>query len=87
LGGRKTFPSGRSFKDPSVIWCGGEGRLFGAIRSEKRSHPVEYLSDHDWSEANGPPRHILALINDHFCAPGGPFLHPAEALVPDPAGD
>jgi hypothetical protein len=43
--------------------------LFCTIRSQKRTHQVEYLSFADWKDADRAPRHILKLSDGYFCAP------------------
>jgi hypothetical protein len=58
-----------SIKDPSVVFHGGRWHLFCTIRSQKRSHQIEYLSFADWKEANAAPRHLLKMHDGFFCAP------------------
>lgn len=58
-----------SVKDPSIVNFEGRWHLFCTIRSQKRSHQIEYLNFRDWSEANGAKRHILQITNNYFCAP------------------
>ncbi len=58
-----------SMKDPSIVRHDGRWHLFCTIRSEKRSHQIEYLSFDDWSNANAAPRHLLTVTNGYFCAP------------------
>jgi len=58
-----------SVKDPTIVFHDGRWHLFSTIRSEKRSHQIEYLSFADWKDANAAPRHILKLSDGYFCAP------------------
>jgi hypothetical protein len=58
-----------SVKDPSVVFHQGRWHLFLTIRSQKRSHQIEYLSFADWKEANSAPRHLLTMHGGFFCAP------------------
>jgi len=58
-----------SIKDPSIIRYDGRWHVFATIRSQKRSHQIEYLNFADWPDANAAPRHILTITNDYFCAP------------------
>jgi hypothetical protein len=58
-----------SVKDPSIVRYEGRWHLFCTIRSQKRSHQIEYLSFDDWTNANSAPRHILTVTNGYFCAP------------------
>jgi hypothetical protein len=58
-----------SMKDPTVVFHGGKWHLFCTIRSQKRTHQVEYLSFTDWKEANAAPRHLLKVSDGHYCAP------------------
>ena len=58
-----------SVKDPSIIRYGDRWHLFCTIRSQKRSHQIEYLSFDDWPAARAATRHVLALTDGYFCAP------------------
>jgi len=58
-----------SIKDPSVVFYQGQWHLFCSIRSQKRSHQIEYLSFSDWKDADAAQRHILRMHDDYFCAP------------------
>ncbi len=58
-----------SVKDPTVVFYEGRWHLFCTIRSEKRSHQIEYLNFSDWKDADKAPRHILQLHDGYFCAP------------------
>lgn len=58
-----------SVKDPSIVRFENRWHLFCTIRSQKRSHQIEYLNFENWSEANAAPRHILTITNGYFCAP------------------
>lgn len=58
-----------SVKDPSTVHFEGRWHLFCTIRSQKRTHQIEYLSFDDWTNASTASRHILTLTNGYFCAP------------------
>ena len=58
-----------SVKDPSVVRFGDRWHLFCTIRSQKRSHQIEYLSFDDWPAAKHATRTILSITNGYFCAP------------------
>jgi hypothetical protein len=58
-----------SVKDPSIVFFEGRWHLFCTIRSEKRTHQIEYLSFADWDHANEAPRHVLTMHAASFCAP------------------
>ncbi len=58
-----------SVKDPSVVHYQGQWHLFCTIRSQNRSHQIEYLSFADWQEANAAPRYVLNMHAGYFCAP------------------
>jgi len=58
-----------SVKDPSLVRFENRWHLFATIRSEKRSHQIEYLSFGDWPNANAAQRHLLTITNGYFCAP------------------
>ena len=58
-----------SVKDPSVVFYAKRWHLFCSIRSQKRSHQIEYLSFPDWSQAATAERHILKVSDGFFCAP------------------
>ena len=58
-----------SVKDPSIVRYQDRWHLFCTIRSQKRSHQIEYLSFDDWKNADAAPRHVLQLTNNYFCAP------------------
>jgi hypothetical protein len=57
-----------SVKDPSVVHSDGRWHLFCTIRSEKKTHQIEYLSFREWKEANRSTRHILRF-QGYCCAP------------------
>jgi len=58
-----------SVKDPTVVFHGGKYHVFMTIRSEKRTHQIEYVSFADWQEADKAERHILKIHPGYFCAP------------------
>jgi hypothetical protein len=66
----------QSVKDPSVVFHEGRWHLFCTIRSQKRSHQIEYLTFADWKDANQAPRHILNISDGYFCAPQVFFFTP-----------
>ena len=65
-----------SIKDPTVVRFGGRWHLFCTIRSEKRSHQVEYLNFADWKDANTAGRHVLKISDGYYCAPQVFFFAP-----------
>lgn len=66
----------RGIKDPSIVQFDGKWHLFCTIRSEKRSHQIEYLSFTDWKDADKAPRHILKISDSYFCAPQVFYFEP-----------
>jgi sugar lactone lactonase YvrE len=58
-----------SIKDPTVVFHDGKWHLFATIRSQKRTHQIEYLAFTDWARANDAKRHVLTLTDGYFCAP------------------
>ncbi|MEW6234398.1 MAG: non-reducing end alpha-L-arabinofuranosidase family hydrolase [Candidatus Omnitrophota bacterium] len=58
-----------SVKDPTVVYYEGAWHLFCTIRSQKRTHQIEYSTFKDWNCANEASRHILSVTNGYFCAP------------------
>lgn len=58
-----------SVKDPTVVWYEDRWHLFCTIRSQKRTHQIEYLSFKNWGEAATAKRHILKINDGYFCAP------------------
>jgi len=58
-----------SVKDPTIVRFNDRWHLFTTIRSQKRSHQIEYISFGDWSEAATAKRHILTITDGYFCAP------------------
>src|SRR2546423_15447013 len=65
-----------SVKDPTVVRYNDHWHLFCTIRSEKRSHQIEYLSFADWKDANQAQRHVLKLSDGYFCAPQVFYFEP-----------
>ena len=63
-------------KDPTVVFHDGQWHLFATIRSQKRTHQIEYLTFADWSKANAAERHVLQLTDGYFCAPQVFFFRP-----------
>ena len=58
-----------SVKDPTVVWYQDRWHLFCTIRSQKRTHQIEYVSFKNWEEAATAKRHILKINDGYFCAP------------------
>lgn len=58
-----------SMKDPTVVFHEGRWHLFCTIRSQKRTHQIEYLSFVDWKDADRAERHLLRVTDGYFCAP------------------
>ena len=59
----------QAIKDPTVVFHDGKWHLFCTIRSQKRTHQIEYLSFSDWKEADRAERHVLTICDGYFCAP------------------
>ncbi|PYJ58202.1 MAG: hypothetical protein DME24_17090 [Verrucomicrobia bacterium] len=59
----------QSVKDPSLVRHNGRWHLFCTIRSQKRTHQIEYLSFADWKDADKSERHVLKISKGYFCAP------------------
>src|SRR5947207_8372103 len=57
-----------SVKDPTVVRYNDRWHLFCTIRSEKRTHQIEYSSFADWKDANAAQRHVLTMSDGYFCA-------------------
>jgi hypothetical protein len=64
-------PADRCFsvKDPTIVRYRDRWHLFTTIRSEKRSHQIEYSSFENWGDAATAPRHLLNFNPGYFCAP------------------
>ena len=58
-----------SVKDPSIVRYGGQWHLFCTIRSQKRTHQIEYLSFADWKDAPAAEHRVMKLSSGYFCAP------------------
>jgi hypothetical protein len=58
-----------SVKDPTIVRHGDRWHLFTTIRSEKRTHQIEYSSFSEWREAAAAPRTVLTFNSGYFCAP------------------
>lgn len=65
-----------SVKDPTIVRYKDRWHLFCTIRSQKRSHQIEYLTFRDWKEANAAERHILTISDGYFCAPQVFYFRP-----------
>ncbi|MGL6193990.1 MAG: non-reducing end alpha-L-arabinofuranosidase family hydrolase [Thermoguttaceae bacterium] len=58
-----------STKDPTIVVFEEKGHLFTTIRSEKRTHQIEYLCFTNLKDADKSERHILTMHPTFFCAP------------------
>ncbi|MGI8982708.1 MAG: non-reducing end alpha-L-arabinofuranosidase family hydrolase [Pirellulaceae bacterium] len=58
-----------AIKDPTVVFHGGKWHVFATIRSQKRTHQIEYLNFADWASADKAERHVLTISDGYFCAP------------------
>jgi hypothetical protein len=58
-----------SVKDPTVVRYQDRWHVFTTIRSEKRTHQIEYSAFADWKDAAATPRYILSFNTGYFCAP------------------
>jgi hypothetical protein len=58
-----------SVKDPTIVRYNDRWHLFCTIRSQKRSHQIEYLSFANWRDADKADRHVLTMTDGYFCAP------------------
>jgi hypothetical protein len=65
-----------SVKDPSFVRYNDRWHLFCTIRSQKRTHQIEYLSFADWNQARQAKRQILTLTDGYFAAPQVLFFAP-----------
>ncbi len=67
-----------SIKDPTIVRYDGRWHLFTTLRSEKRSHQIEYMSFTDWKDANQAERHLLDLTGGYYCAPQVFYFSPQQ---------
>ena len=67
-----------SVKDPSIVFHQGKWHLFCTIRSQNRSHQIEYVSFSDWQQAEDAPRHVLTMQYGYFCAPQVFYFTPSR---------
>jgi hypothetical protein len=58
-----------AIKDPSVVYYRGRWHLFCTIRSQKKTHQLEYLSFVDFKNASKAERHVLQLSGEYVAAP------------------
>jgi hypothetical protein len=58
-----------SVKDPSIVRFENRWHLFCTIRSQKRSHQIEYCNFDHWPAANAARRQLLTVSDSYFCAP------------------
>lgn len=66
----------RSVKDPSVVYAEGRWHVFCTIRSEKRTHQIEYFTFVDWEHTAEAKRTILTMHGGYFCAPEVFYFEP-----------
>ncbi len=67
-----------AIKDPSVVFSGGRWHLFTTIRSQKRTHQIEYLSFGDFRDAAKGERRVLKIHDGYFCAPQVFYFEPGK---------
>jgi hypothetical protein len=65
-----------SVKDPSIVRFDNRWHLFCTIRSQKRTHQIEYVSFDDWKNASTATRHLLTVTNGYYCAPQVFYFEP-----------
>src|SRR5262245_33467642 len=58
-----------SVKDPTVVRYQDRWHLFCTIRSQPRSHQIEYISFADWDHVDEAERAVLKITDGYFCAP------------------
>ena len=58
-----------SVKDPTAVFFKDRWHVFCTIRSQVRTHQIEYLSFDKWDGADKADRHILTCRDKYFCAP------------------
>ena len=63
-------------KDPTILRFEDRWHLFCTIRSQKRTHQIEYASFKDWADANTAQRHVLTVSTGYFCAPQVFYFRP-----------
>lgn len=63
-------------KDPTFVRHEGRWHLFYSIRSQVRTHQIEYVSFEDWKDAHAARRHVLAISDGYFCAPQVFYFRP-----------
>lgn len=59
----------QAIKDPTIVRYQDRWHAFCTIRSEKRTHQIEYLSFADFKDADKAPRHVLSVSDGYYCAP------------------
>lgn len=74
--GREAADPHVSIKDPSFVFHEGRWHLFATVRMKSGRVDIEYLSFPDWKQAEGAPRHLLALHDQYYCAPQVFFFAP-----------
>ena len=72
---RPTDPC-HAVKDPTIVRFEDRWHLFCTIRSQKRTHQIEYTSFKEWAHANTAPRHVLKVSTGYFCAPQVFYFRP-----------
>ncbi|HOW71798.1 MAG TPA: non-reducing end alpha-L-arabinofuranosidase family hydrolase [Phycisphaerae bacterium] len=59
----------QAVKDPTIVRYQDRWHVFCTIRSEKRTHQIEYLAFADFRDADKASRHVLQASDGYFCAP------------------
>ena len=67
-----------AIKDPSIVRHNGQWHVFCTIRSQKRTHQIEYLSFPDFEHAAQARRAVLACHPGFFCAPQVLYFSPQK---------
>lgn len=65
-----------AIKDPTIVHHDGRYHVFCTIRSQKRTHQIEYLSFTDFDRADAAKRHLLTVSDGYYCAPQVFFFSP-----------
>jgi hypothetical protein len=65
-------------KDPSIVRHNGRWHLFCTIRSEHRTHQIEYRSFVDWADADQAQPQLLDLNAGNPCAPQVFYFEPQK---------
>jgi hypothetical protein len=65
-----------SVKDPSVVHHDGRWHVFASIRSQVRTHQIEYISFSSWETISQARRELLRCREGYFCAPQVFYFRP-----------